>query len=302
MADAHATTAPAETRDVPFARGTMRMGLTPLAASEWIAFGEDRLEQMTEKERLLRTRREQVVVALPGSEPAMRETLDVVVAHLGRFHGGCERPTERSELHVRGGAGSTADVAPLEAAARLVQEDLCVLQPDEDGRYRLTAGCVCFPSNWDLPEKLGQPLGAIHDPVPGFGETLAAPVDRFFARLASGRLVERLNWLVHDSPALFQLGRKPEAGRVTSDNAGDTLWLRTERQVLQRLPATGAVLFTIRTRVRPLREAASSPAKAAELAAALRAMPPSLQSYRHMEPFLDPLLAWLDGEAKGRVS
>lgn len=280
MAEAHAAAPGLD--DIPFARGTMRMGLSPLSPGEWIAFGEDRAGQMAEKDRLLRARREQVLVGLPGSEAASRETLDAVAANLASFH------------PDRDAADGPSPGGPLEAAARLVQEDLCVLETDGNGEYRLTAGCVCFPSNWSLPEKLGRTLRHIHGPVPGFDPTLAAPVDRFFARLAPGQLVARLNWLVHDSPELFQRGRAPEPLSVTAENAGETLWLRTERQVLQRLPRTHAVLFTIRTRVRSLGETVASPAKAAELAGVLRAMPPALNAYRHMAPFETALLAWLD--------
>jgi hypothetical protein len=273
--------------DLPFASGTMRMGLSPLAPADWIEVGTDRDLQMAEKSRLIRERREEVLVASPGSENASREVLHLLNENLSQFH-----PTLLTGKEVH----ADDAVHPLEIAARHVQEDLCVLEPD-GFEHRLTAGCVCFPSNWNLRDKLGRAIRHIHDPVPGFEEALAPAVDRFFARLAPGHLVGRLNWLIHDRPDLFQFGPNPAPPFVTPDNAGDTLWLRTERQVLQRLPQSGAVLFTIRTRVRRLREAVPSPAKADELTGALRAMPSALQAYRHMGPFAGALLAWLDRTA-----
>ena len=288
MLQTHAVPAPG---DIPFARGTMRMGLGPLGPAEWIDVGEDRRFQMAEKRRLLGERRREVLASLPGSEAACRETLALLRDNLSRFHPGLLQSGPEGGVDEPG-------LHPLEIAGRLVQEDFCVLEPGERA-YRLTAGCVCFPSNWSLSDKLGRVLDEIHGPVPGFREALGSPVDRFFARLAPGQVVGRLNWLIHDSPALFQFGRNPAPPDLTPENAGDTLWLRTERQVLQRLPEGGAVLFTIRTRARPLREAVASPAKAAELAAALRAMPPALQAYPHMGPIGDALLAWLDRGAAG---
>ena len=40
------------------------MGLSPLAASEWIETGDDCLAQMAEKRRLLRDKREQVLAMI----------------------------------------------------------------------------------------------------------------------------------------------------------------------------------------------------------------------------------------------
>lgn len=273
------------------------MGLAPIVPAEWIDAGDGRPAQLAEKARLLTGgRREQVLASLPGSDAASREVFQLLVDNLRKYQpeflGGVAPEEQNGRL-----PSAEPDQAPLERASRLVQEDFCVLQSDGAGTYRLTAGCVCFPSNWNLREKLGRPLGDIHAPVPGFATALAAPVDRFFHRLAVGQLVARLNWLVHDRPDLFQLGPNPDPPVVTAENAGSSLWLRLERQVLQRLPESGAVLFTIRTRVHRLRDAIRTPAKAAELAGALRSMPPDLQSYRHMAPFASPLLAWLDEEA-----
>ena len=64
------------------------------------------------------------------------------------------------------------DCDPLELAGRLVQEDLCIIQDAADGP-RFTAAVLCFPSRWRLHEKLGQPLAAVHGPVPLYAERLA---------------------------------------------------------------------------------------------------------------------------------
>ena len=44
-----------------------------------------------------------------------------------------------------------ADEHPLIKAARLVQEDLVILQ-HIDGAWVLTAGVVCFPSHWSVAD------------------------------------------------------------------------------------------------------------------------------------------------------
>src|SRR5262249_46146809 len=122
------------------------------------------------------------------------------------------------------------DRPPLELCGRLVQEDFCLLQRD-GGHHALVAGSLCFPSKWCLADKIGHPIGVVHDPVPGYADTLARPVDRFFDNLKPDRLVWRLNWLIHDEPTLFQQGgggRTPPP--IDAATAGDALWLRVERQ------------------------------------------------------------------------
>src|SRR3546814_15752544 len=71
----------------------------------------------------------------------------------------------------------------------------------------------------------------------------------------------RLNWSVMDDPALFQPAGHGRAGHdpaITAENAGEMLWLRIERQTFLRLPASGALVFGIRTIVDPLAAARKS--------------------------------------------
>jgi hypothetical protein len=51
------------------------------------------------------------------------------------------------------------------------------------GLYRLTAGCVCFPSRWRLADKAGHPINDIHIPVPTYDDRLAPGMNRLFDRI-----------------------------------------------------------------------------------------------------------------------
>lgn len=136
----------------------------------------------------------------------------------------------------------------LSEAARVCWEDLCLLLPDSDGGHRLVAGAIAFPTDWRLGEKMGLPLTAIHAPIHGYAEQLAAGVDHFVRTLRPGPIWGRANWFVVPSAAWRYLPDDDPAERfahVTGDNAGRTLFVRCERQTLRRLPETGAVLFTI---------------------------------------------------------
>ena len=143
----------------------------------------------------------------------------------------------------------------LEGAARSAWEDMCLLtRRDGEEVYRLVGAAVAFPTDWRPADKLGRPLTALHAPIHGYEEQLASGVDRFMAKLRPGAIYGRCNWFVAPTDALRWIGEAPEQAfaHVTAENAGETLFVRSERQTLRKLPETGAVLFTIGVYVAPL--------------------------------------------------
>jgi hypothetical protein len=193
---------------------------------------------------------------------------------------------------------------PLVVAARLVQEDLIVMvEAGGDagahaGQLVFAAGSVCFPNRWDLPSKLGLPLEAVHAPVSRLNDELAQPIARFFERLVPGKDFWRLGWGVLDTDELYQPldGTAPRRPlRITVDD----LVVRIERETLRRFPRTGAVLFTIRTYLRTVRDVAADPEHLRRLQGLLDSMPDDIAGYKQVEA-IRPLLAGLftDHEAR----
>jgi len=291
---------------LPFAPGPYRMtmGLLACAPDEMIAIDALYPQEMALRRDLLRRQRAEVLAALPEADGACGELLEVLADLLPRrFPSWFARDGARLENRLTGEAwalGATG-LAALDLAGRLVQEDLCILHL-HDAVPVLTAGVLCFPSGWRLVEKLGLPLAEVHAPVPIYPDRLARPVDRLIGTLKAGKLVERVNWTVLDSPTLFRPGghfRQARNEHVTADNAGETLFLRVERQTLRQLPRTGAVVFSIRTYVYPLAAIATDPEVAARLASAVRGLPAELSRYKSVGVFIEPLLAFLDARAGG---
>ena len=270
----------------------LSMGLHRLDERDWLVFDEHRAAELAAKRHLLEVARDTVLVPLPKGDAASLELHDTIVEHLARHHSSLDDGSESP--------ASEADARhPIEAAALLVQEDLCVLVR-ADGEWRLVAACVCFPSRWSLREKLGASLAEIHDPVPGFDRTLAAPAATFFDRLTVERPVWRRNWTVLDTDE-FHLP-SPATRRGTHGLAGDLgaqLWFRVERQTLRRLPETGAITFTIHTTVRSLGEVvASTPGFARALGATLATVESDVAAYKGWTSILERLTAWLDARAE----
>ena len=285
-----------KTEQTPWERlgNKFTLGLRTRSESEWLpfedAFGNAgrRRDQMTERAWLFDNRHGETFAALDGSEDAGAEVRDMVMAHLADYH------------------GSTPDLPaaamhPLEAAARLVPEDLLLLKSRprdaDDGLldWTLAAAALAFPAHWVLAEKMGRPLAGIHEPVPHYGERLETPMDRFFTNMQVGPISHRWNWSVMTSHRLFT----PHRSRRTplAPGAGiDELFIRMESQTLRKLPRSGMILFTIRTYAEPLTRWAAMPGAVASLLDLLDGMTPQMRGYKGFAMYEDALRNFVAGE------
>jgi hypothetical protein len=296
---------PPEALHLAFEPGPFRMamGLIALPESELIELDDRYVDEMAQRRTLLVEQHEEVFAAVPCSHAARQDVLDRLAEFL---------PVRFPAWFIREGAllrnrltGENWDLSalpadPLAIAAQLVQEDLCIVQPDAEGNILLTAGVVCFPSRWRLTEKIGRPLPLVHEHVPFYGDKLARPVDRFMTMVRPGKLAMRLNWSLLENPALFQLGgkfREDHNAAITAENAGEQVFVRVERQTLSKLPTDGAVLFTIRVHVYPLARIVERAEIAARLADAVRALPQETSHYKSLPRFRAALLDYLDRRA-----
>lgn len=286
---------------LPFTDGPFRMtmGLMAMKPADWIEIDGEYDAYVAEKRRLLTARREAVFAALPGSEAASRELHDSLAGFLAeRFP---ERFTRNGRTLQRsdGEAWDLDDPVehPLARCGLWVQEDFCLLQSDAEGRpATMTAATLSFPTRWRLADKIGRPMLAIHEPVPGYAERLGRPVDRFLEKLTPERPVWRANWSLLDEPTLFLPdghGRSDRDPTITAENAGERVWLRVERQTLRRLPHSGAVVFGIRVYRHPLASLAAAPEAAGRLARWLEELPEDLAGYKSLPVFGEAVTAYL---------
>jgi hypothetical protein len=290
---------------LPFGGGQFRLalGLMPLVPARWIEIDGSLAADLAAKRALIERRHGEVFAALPEAEAPAGELLALLADHLAEHHGAIFRNDGGRLLNRANGERwdfALPALHPLDLCGRLVQEDFCLMS-GADGPARLIGATLCAPSRWRLADKIGQPLGAIHAPVPGYAAALARSVDGFFARVKPGKPVWRLNWTILDDPAPFQPAASAADVPVTAADAGALLWLRVERQTLRRLVATDAVVFTIRTYITRLDAAIGEGDVAAELAACVRDAPEAMLAYKHIVPFRAALLAWLDARAAQRL-
>jgi dimethylamine monooxygenase subunit A len=246
--------------DLPVQPGPpwLTMATRNLDLGAWLVVDEDRDRDLVRKAVLLEERHAEVFAALDTPEvgAASLEVLELVLAATGQ-------PVMSSDLH------------PLDAAGRLVQEDLCLMVL-RDGAPHLDAASLCFPSYWRLADKLGRPLAEVHGPVAHYADELASKVDTFLQRLRPERPVWRRNWSIHDDPTYFL--PDPTPPRIV--DPPDGLWLRSELQTLRRLTSAEVVLFTIRTQQVPLDVLAGRPDIGHRFADAIAAWSPAMRAYK----------------------
>ncbi len=206
----------------------------------WITVDDAWAAQVAEKARLLAERPQTVLVrpTPPEAEALHAALLTALTGH----------PAFEVEGQTVRGPDGTARLlrvgTVMEDAARLLQEDLCLIARQGEAHV-LSAALLCFPASWTLAEKIHRPLGAIHGPVRAYDPGIAARVDRLFGGVKEGRPIWRANLLRYADPQLHQ-PRTEADPRPTG--AGDSPYLRSERQTILRL-APDLVLFAIHTTV-----------------------------------------------------
>ncbi len=262
----------------------LKMGLRALKGS-WLDPDEDHARDLEEKHHLLATERDKVYAAVEGTDEAQETILDLVCQELTKSHS--QISTSVNDIHDPG----------LIRAASLIQEDL-VLMRRKDDDYILAAACVCFPTGWNLNEKVGHSMRHIHDPVPDLNSSIGDPIDRFFRNLKPGKIVERFNWGLYDSDALFQSAdwreNRPIDNSITADTIGEQIFFRVERQTLQRLEESDDILFTIRIYNTALAEVTDDTARARKLQHAVRTMGEDMQHYKSFSRYALLIKIYLD--------
>lgn len=212
--------------------------------ADWIMVDDAFAAQMAERANLLAQKRDAVVAMDAAARPAAEELLAQVLKVLD-----ARRDYTVAVDHVLRPDGVTVPLDrgdPMGTLGHLVQQDLCLLEKRGE-EHVLTAAVLCFPASWTLSEKFRRPLIGIHIPVDSYDDLMARRVQRLFDGIKVGRPLWRFNALWYEDPALHHPWR--EADPRDKHDAAQAFYLRTERQSLLRLPATGAVVFGIHTSV-----------------------------------------------------
>ncbi len=206
-------------------------------------------EELADRRRWIHEFPERHLPFLPEAEPLVDEVAGFASA-LG--------------LDVRAADAIPDPQARWAALASCLEPDLALLTRHA-GTFRMVAGAVCFPSSWRPEQKLGLPLAAIHDAVPGLNAEIGSPLDAFLDRLRPGTAWLRANWGLTASRELNQHPAR-ELPRLSPPARLEFTVLRLEHQALLALPRTGGLLFGIRVEHLELTDLHQDPELSARLA------------------------------------
>lgn len=281
-------------------KNLLAMGLHSLKPDEWLLPDEKLAGQTALKQSLWSELGERVYSQLPESRAAQLEVARALGEYLPEHYPDLYAPCPDGlvcRFNDTTYQWDDPDIALLKASW-CVQEDLCLLQPQDD-HYRLTAASLCAPSYWRLLEKIGRPLDRIHAPVPGYGEKLSRKINRFFQHIKVDRPVWRGNWSVVTSDRLYQPGDEESEPVTSPADIPRRCFIRTERQTLRRLPQTGAVVFSIRVHIKPFTDFLDNPAWLNDLYNALAALSADERDYKSLHPVEPALSLWLEHHLAG---
>jgi len=110
-------------------------------------------------------------------------------------------------------------------------------------------------------------------------------------------VLERFNWTVQPGTARYTPSQAPFkkiAADLPEKGSLDALWFRVERQTISKLPVSGAVAFTIRVAIDPLRNALPDAGHVAAFHGAWEGIDPVLADYKgwpHYERLVQAALA-----------
>jgi hypothetical protein len=191
------------------------------------------------------------------------------------------------------GVGEPLPADRLKSLSLRWEPDLLLLRRDASGEFRLVAGAVCFPSSWDLREKIGHTVEAIHAGVPTLNATLGSRIHTFLDRLPPGQTFERDNWGL---AAHGERNAHPDRAlpRLTAEATLETTWLRLEHQAFRLLPQSRGLLFAIHLTAHPLARVLRTPEDSRRLASQLRSMPDVIAAYKGILTARETLIRQLE--------
>ena len=188
------------------------------------------------------------------------------------------------------GDSSTLPVPPMEYIGRQVQGDFALLDQRE-GDLFLDAGIITCPADWSLAFDAGMNFTEWHGPVPmAHSEGIFERALKYLTAIQVGNPVRRMNWTMtvnarmDTSPETYhEWGH--ERTSVTPENVAEKVFLRVELQVLDRMPRSNALMFSIRTYLMSLEDIVSNPEWAKRMHRVMKTLPEPLIDYKGLSRY-----------------
>lgn len=155
--------------------------LTKLEPDWWIELENTYKSRIAQRKTLYTQHGTAVLNALPGSELACKELMEMVLQFI------CTRYPQHFTLvdnqvlqnHILATEQHIRAKHPLEILLDTVPEDFALMMRDENsGFYCLRAAVICSALGWNVATKIGRRLDEIHAPIPDYKEKMQFSMDR----------------------------------------------------------------------------------------------------------------------------
>lgn len=196
------------------------------------------------------------------------------------------------------GDSSSLPLPPLEYIGRQIQGDFAILDQRENNLF-LDAGIVTCPADWSLAFDAGMSFAEWHGPVPmAHSEGIFDRALKYLTAIQVGKPIRRLNWTLtvnarmDTSPETYhQWGH--ERSEITPENVGEKVYLRVELQVLDRMPRSNALMFSIRTYLISLEDLVTNEMWAQRMHRTMKTLPKPLIDYKGLTRYHSMVVDYL---------
>ncbi|KAJ7090243.1 hypothetical protein B0H15DRAFT_837784 [Mycena belliarum] len=282
------------------------MSLKKMDPDRWIELESTYRTRIHERMQLFHKHGKKIIDALPGSEAACRELMEMVIQYV------CVRYPRQFQLESSGIfhnkilhlCSDTKTIQPLFFLLQHIPEDfLITLEDKKTGLYAFRAGVSCSAVGWNVSTKIGLYLHEIHAPVPDYKEKMEFSMDRYFTKMPTDKPIQRGSWGIEVGQPLFaqeddtefQLSRE---GKAPPDLNISDIHLRVDWQTLRRLPQSRAIVFNFKPLFTPIQEFRDEPYIPKLLLKILRDGKPSFMEYKAFYHVKDKVLPALEEWAK----
>lgn len=158
------------------------LALTKLESDWWLELESTYRERIEERKELFRTQGTGVLDALPGSQFACKELMEMVLQFMCTRYPQYFRLDAEEMVFYNGILDTESDlkvVHPLHVLLHNIPEDFAIMMRNPDnGYYTFRAGIICSALGWNLGSKIGLSLSEIHKPIPDYKEKMQFSMDR----------------------------------------------------------------------------------------------------------------------------
>ncbi|KAJ6547110.1 hypothetical protein B0H19DRAFT_1164033 [Mycena capillaripes] len=273
------------------------MSLKSMDPDRWIELESTYRARIQQRMELHSKHGKQIVDALPGSEHACRELMEMVIQFVcARYPRQFEFDAVSGVFHnkILGISSDTTTMNPLLVLLQHIPEDFLLTQEDKKtGLYAFRAGVSCSSVGWNVSTKIGLHLPEIHGPVPDYKEKMEFSMNRFFTNMKVEKPIQRGSWGLEVGQPLYLQEDDPDFRVHVPNLEVSDIHLRVDWQTLRRLPRSRAIVFNFKALFTPIEEFRSEPYIPRLLLKILRDGKPSFMEYKafsHVEHKVLPAL------------